>query len=56
MAVRHPNKRRALSPAEKLQICFSDPVYFIETFVWAIDKTGHKCRFHLNPEQKMLLV
>ena len=52
---RHPNKRRALSPTEKLQICFSDPVYFIETFVWAIDKTGHKCRFHLNPEQKMLL-
>ena len=38
MAVRHPNKRRALSPGEKLQICFSDPVYFIETFVWAIDK------------------
>jgi len=47
--------RDRLNPQQKLIACINNPVLFIQTFMYALNKSGNKVHFVLNPEQLILL-
>lgn len=40
---------------EKLKKLFTDPLLFMQNFMWVINKDGKRVKFKLNPQQKYLL-
>ena len=40
---------------EKLKKLFTDPLLFMQNFMWVINKDGKRVKFKLNPQQRYLL-